>query len=125
MAKATIPQLLEPFWTGSDDAMRGSVNERVRLFPPKSFLHAQITFRGSIVPCSEPPIERQKAVRIVHLEILVVKVVRMGMGINCPIRPHLNLVETDMSNHSAGSGHLRVLEHQKRVRRQDQVDQYV
>jgi len=77
------------------------------------------------VPGADPLVDRQHAVGIVHLEILVVQVVRKGMGIDQPFLSGLDLVEPDMADHGAGACHLKMVEHQQRMRRYDQVQQNV
>ena len=64
-------------------------------------LHQGITSCSAVVPSAEPFIEWDRPLSVVHFEILMVKVVRKSMNIDCAVLTGHDLVKADVSNNSA------------------------
>ena len=65
------------------------------------------------MPGAKPLVQGQRSVGIIHLEVLVVEVMRIGVGVDGSLFPGLDLVEADMADHGPGPPDLQVVENQK------------
>ena len=85
-------------------------------------VHEGVALLGAVVPGAEPLIERDQPVAaVVHLEIFVVQVVRVGVAIERGVVGDLELVEAEMAVHRAEAGDMQLEQRDDRVGRDDKV----
>lgn len=75
------------------------------------------------MPSAHPFVEGQGAVGVVYLKILVMQVMCISMCVYGGAVAHLDLVESDVTNHRPCSADLQMIECKKGMRRKDQVDE--
>jgi len=78
-------------------------------------LHQSLPGLGAVVPGAKKLIERNGAVGVVHLEVLVMQVMREGVGVDGGVLAEHNLVEADMADHRARAGDVQMIEQQQRM----------
>ena len=87
----------------------------MRSFFSEAGIHLRFAFLGAVVPGAEPLIERDQAVAaVVHLEIFVMQVVRIGVAIERGLVGDFELVEADMAVDRAKAGDVQLEERDDR-----------